>query len=220
MERPARRRVREYGQQIPLVQRLEPLAVLCPSILLFPSVMPMPVVTLASLCAALGVLRRRRHREHLGVRIERVRGRHRERVGVDRRRQRLCLRLVVVTARGIVHPYPSHRTSVALLRCGKVGHAVLGVSVPPPARPTPARPRGAIRRTVFVAAARRLVFDARSDTEDLEHPGGRSPEYDDREDDDDEDSDAQSLCVVAREAGCEGDADSAAQPGPEEHHLI
>lgn len=212
-EGPACGRVGEQRQQVPLVDRLEPLRVL------------------AALCWPYGsrgttetgsTSRYRGQREHLAtVRVARVARRGGEHGPAAQRRGRvlalhcvmwrasgvLVLRVVVKTPRHvpIVRADARRRTAVHLVL---VGQAVI-----PPGT-------AGQRWLVVLTACRALVLDSGSYSEHLEHSRGRPTEENDREDDDDEHSHAQRLRVVPFKAGREGHADCTTQAGPKEHHLV
>lgn len=65
-----------------------------------------------------------------------------------------------------------------------------------------------------------VLDDAGSDAQDFEHACCCAPEYDHGQHDDDEDGGAEGGGVDAFEARGEGDADGAAEAGPEEHCLV
>lgn len=82
------------------------------------------------------------------------------------------------------------------------------------------RQAAAKRLNVELVVAVDFLDDASADAEDLEHAGRGAAKDDDGEDDNDEDGGAQGVRVLAGEERGEGDADGAAQAGPEEHRLV
>ena len=72
----------------------------------------------------------------------------------------------------------------------------------------------------LIATACFFIFDARTDSEDLEHPRSGATKYDDGEYDYDEHSCAHGLRVFAFETRGKSYTDSSAEARPKEHHLV
>jgi hypothetical protein len=72
-----------------------------------------------------------------------------------------------------------------------------------------------------VLIARRIfILNTHSNTQNLEHPGGGTSEYDHRQYDNNEDRGTQSIGIVTCDPSGQGYTDGSSETSPEEHHLI
>jgi hypothetical protein len=105
-------------------------------------------------------------------------------------------------------------------------HFILAKPAPPPtttssaASANPHIPPWNLHRLVLVAARTRIIFHARSNSKNLEHPCGSAAENDDSQHDDDEHGRSHHLRIGTFESCCKCDTNSSSQTSPEEHHLV